>query len=444
MGTHDLGQRVHAGHRHRVMLRSLFGRNFTLLVVMVLMAQLAAGLAFSAFIIRPQLDRATSIVADMVVNLSLTLEAVPADRRAEVVAQYARQKSVIILPDSAEPKGKGHRPRLLERAYLRMLSDRLEEQGPISWQMDANQRLWLRIRLADEKYWMALESPRLWTPITTLSLVIVITLIAAAIAGYLVQKRLSAPLEKVARAADSFDPQHPLEHLPEDGPTEVARLSASFNRMSDRLSAVEREREIMLAGISHDLRTPLAKLRLSIAMMDGEEPELLETCDRQVDTLDAMLSQFFDFARGFDDEPVAHVALLSLIANAVSRADSEDRVAVNCPADLFLPARPEALTRGICNLVRNAVVHGAQPVTIDALRMKDAVELRISDNGPGFPIDEEARITAPFTRGNAARSTAGTGLGLAIAKRAVAANGGSLSFERNGTFTAVLTIPVHI
>lgn len=422
------------------MLRSLFGRNFTLLVVLVLLAQLAAGVAVSAFIIRPQLARATSIVADMVENLSLTLAEVPLQRRAAVIDRYARQQSVIILPDGEEPSGDVRRPRMLERAYLRMLTERIEGQGEIPWRMDKDSRLWLRVELGGEPYWMALESPRLWTPITTLSLVMLITLVAAAVAGFLVQRRLSAPLERIARAADGFDPKVTIEPISEDGPSEVARLSASFNRMGARLNAVEREREVMLAGISHDLRTPLAKLRLSLAMLHGEDPGLLETCDLQVSTIDLMLGQFFDYARGFEDEPVSCTRIAPILAEAVARADGKGVVAVDCPAELALPIRAEALTRGISNLIRNALVHGTPPISVSAISANASVEIRVTDAGPGFPASAEAQLLNPFVRGNEARSTAGSGLGLAIALRAVAANAGLLHFERDGGFSAVMTI----
>lgn len=422
------------------MFRSLFGRNFALLVVLVLMAQLVAGVAVSVFVIRPQLDRATSIVADMVDNLSVTLDAVPPEQRAAVIEHYAQQRSAIILPDGAEPRGENKRPRMLERAYLGMLAKSLRGQESITWRMDENSRLWLHLRLGGEQYWMALESPRLWTPFTTLSLVMAITLVAATLAGFLVQRRLSAPLERVARAADAFDPQRPHAALLEDGATEIAQLSASFNRMGERLGAVEREREIMLAGISHDLRTPLAKLRLSLAMMKGEDADLLEGCDRQVDTIDLMLGQFFDFARGFKDEPVAACTLAPVLAEAVARADGKDVVTVDCPAELAISIRAEALTRGLSNLIRNALVHGTPPIKVLASRDDAGVEIRVTDAGPGFPASAEARLLNPFVRGNEARSTAGSGLGLAIAQRAVAANAGLLHFERDGGFSAVMTI----
>lgn len=428
------------------MFRSLFGRNFTLLVVLVLLAQLVAGLAVSALIIRPQLSRATAIVADMVENLSTTLAAVPDDRRGAVIASYARQESVMILPEGEEPTGRNRRPRMLERAYLRLLTERLEGQGAIPWRMDDDSRLWLRLDLGGDYYWMALESPRLWTPITTLSLVMLITLLAATLAGFLVQRRLSAPLERVARAADSFDPKDPPPPLPEDGPTEVSKLSASFNRMGQRLGAVEKEREIMLAGISHDLRTPLAKLRLSLAMMEGEDTDLLEGCDRQVATIDTMLGQFFDYARGFEDEPTARTALAPILVEAVARAEGglqENRceIAIDCAPGIALPLRAEALTRGVCNLVRNALVHGSEPVRVSARLTADGVEIRVTDSGPGFGEEEEERITAPFARGNEARSTSGSGLGLAIAQRTALAHGGTLRFEWGDGFSAVIALP---
>jgi len=422
------------------MFRSLFGRNFTLLVVLVLMAQLVAGVAVSAFVIRPQLSRATSIVADMLDNLSVTLDAVPPDSRGAVIDHYAQQQSVIILPEGTDPGGESQRPRLLERVYLNMLTERLRGQDAMIWRLDDNSLLWLRLKLGGDHYWMALESPRVWTPFTTLSLVILITLLAATLAGFLVQKRLSAPLERVARAADAFDPQKPTEHLPEDGATEIAQLSASFNRMGERLGAVEREREIMLAGISHDLRTPLAKLRLSLAMMKGEDKDLLEGCDRQVDTIDVMLGQFFDFARGFKDELVAERPLAEVLAEAVARADGKGVVAVDCAADLALQIRAEALTRGVGNLIRNALVHGTPPIRVSASRTDAGVEIRVTDAGPGFPASDEARLTNPFVRGNEARSSAGSGLGLSIAQRAALAHGGSLRFERSKGFSAVMTI----
>lgn len=423
--------------------RSLFSRNVALLFGLILLAQLASGLAIARFIIRAQAERSTLLVSDMIDNLSTAMAAVPAERRAAVIDAFARRESVRLLPAGVAPPGDGGGgPTLAERSYMRVLARRLERQREIAWRTDGEDRLWLRIDLGGRYYWMSISSPRVWTPFASLTVVLVVTVLMALIAGYALQRRLSAPLRDMARAADRFDPQRCHEPLDESGPSEIARLARALNRMRARLSEFERERGIMLAGISHDLRTPLARLRLALDMVDAADPALVVTAVRQAEVIETLLGQFLDFARGFDHEPRRAERVDVALAAALAMVDRAGEIAVEGETDRIVAMRPGALARAIANLSANALVHGRPPVRIVVSATDDRLCIAVRDAGAGFGEGVHAAMLRPFSRGDAARGGAGAGLGLAIAERAVAAMEGRLAFSADAQgFVARISLP---
>ena len=229
--------------------------------------------------------------------------------------------------------------------------------------------------------------------------------------------------------------------LATDGPDEIARVARSFNAMSARLAAQEAERTFMLAGISHDLRTPLAKLRLELAMVQGITPDAEAAMARQFDRLDTMLTQFLDFARGFADEPVQPCDVRVLLEAVAHDCNPEGAVSVDVPKELYVPLRSNAVSRAVGNLVGNALRHGEEPVTVAARTEGAVLEIAVSDAGEGFDAAQAQQLLRPFARGDSARGGDGAGLGLAIVERVAQVHSGSLSFEwRQGRFCAVLQL----
>jgi two-component system, OmpR family, osmolarity sensor histidine kinase EnvZ len=184
----------------------------------------------------------------------------------------------------------------------------------------------------------------------------------------------------------------------------------------------------MLAGISHDLRTPLAKIRLALAMEPELSPEAEALLGRQLDQMDAMLAQFLDFARGIEGEPFSRFLLLDAAQAAIESLDAEITITGDC--ELAIAGRPIAIQRAIANLVRNALLYGAPPVTLSLERRCGQVFITVNDTGPGVAPDQLEALARPFIRGDMSRGgNTGTGLGLAIARHVAEQHGGTLTLR---------------
>lgn len=204
----------------------------------------------------------------------------------------------------------------------------------------------------------------------------------------------------------------------------------------------------MLAGVSHDLRTPLTKLRLAVEIAGPQiEPDLSTRMVRSMDEMDAILGQFLHFARMQEAEPPQPAALDDLAhAIAQAQADHGRSVALELGAPPSTPVQAQALRRAVDNLVENAWRHGAAPVVLRTGQGADGVWIEVQDHGPGVPATELERIRQPFARGEAARSgRPGAGLGLAIADRVARAHGGRLELHSapGQGLRAKLVLPAH-
>nr|WP_246733932.1 ATP-binding protein [Oharaeibacter diazotrophicus] len=202
---------------------------------------------------------------------------------------------------------------------------------------------------------------------------------------------------------------------------------------------------MVLAGISHDVRTPLTKLRLALSMMHAEDRALMDAAERQIDAMERILSQFLTFARGFAAEPPAAISVRDLLDAFDARYGAEGVVVAPPDADATLQGRPEALRRALANLVDNALRYGAAPVGLEADVRDDRIRFVVSDAGEGIAPDEVDRLRQPFVRGDAARSAdgTGTGLGLAIVDEIARLHGGEVVYARaDGRFRATLDLPL--
>ena len=212
--------------------------------------------------------------------------------------------------------------------------------------------------------------------------------------------------------------------------------------MSERLQAAEADRALMLAGVSHDLRTPLTKLRLTLAMLEESDAELVAGAERNVLRIEGMLRQFLDFARGFEAEETRALPLRSLLQQAIESCTEPAAVMLDAPANVVIEVKEAALLRALDNLLSNALRHGKPPVTLRARTRDRALTIDVRDAGSGLLPEEARKLVRPFARGNAARAGEGTGLGLAIVDQVAKAHRGEVDFEQDAqTFTARLRLP---
>lgn len=269
-----------------------------------------------------------------------------------------------------------------------------------------------------------------------LMLVACVTIVALVLA-----RLIGRPLGKLADAADRVGREE-VTSVAVEGPREVRRVATAFNAMQARLLDQVNERIQALAAVSHDLRTPIARLRLRSANIgDGETRAAI---GHDLDEMEAFIRSLLDYLRGADPEEERLIDLASLVVTIVHDAqDMGSDVRYDGPASLELVTRPIKLQRAIDNLVQNAVRHAGQAM-IRLSQDEEGVRIVVEDQGPGIPADQLDLVFEPFRRleGSRNRNTGGAGLGLAIVRRSVTRLGGGIRLEnrREGGLRATITL----
>ena len=269
------------------------------------------------------------------------------------------------------------------------------------------------------------------------------------LAAFLFTRYLARPLRELNAAVERVGRGEAPPPLPEQGPSEIVALNRGFNAMTANLRRLEQDRALLLAGVSHDLRSPLARLRLGIELTVQDAQTKAEMAD-DIDEMDRVIGQFLDFARGDDTAAMERGDVNAIVAACVERHVRAGKDVRFAPGTLpAIPLRPTALSRLVANLLDNALAYGASPVDVTTGVAGAAVVLDVADRGQGIPPDQVERLKQPFTRASVARTStpgvAGAGLGLAIVERVARLHGGTFDLlprEGGGTVARVtLRIP---
>jgi two-component system osmolarity sensor histidine kinase EnvZ len=264
------------------------------------------------------------------------------------------------------------------------------------------------------------------------------TLMLTAVSIVFIRNQVRA-IERLAEAADAFGRGHEVARFKPSGALEVRRAALAFLAMKARISRHIDQRTTLLAAVSHDLRTPLTRLKLALSMMTpGPEIDALK---RDVADMEAMIDEYLAFAGGVMGEDPVDIALAPLLSDVIGGRD----VILICPNDLRVHVRVSAFKRAVQNLIDNAVSH-ASNVTMTASRAGDILTLTVDDNGPGIAPEDRAEALRPFGRLDPARNpnAKGAGLGLAIVRDVVRAHGGDVVLDDSplGGLRVVITAPV--
>jgi len=262
-------------------------------------------------------------------------------------------------------------------------------------------------------------------------------------------RRVGRPLERLSAAVNELGRGNNPAPISEEGPQEVAALARAFNRMSSDIQEMAENRTVIVAGISHDLRTPLTRLELAVEMLDADsDPQLVAGIRRDLAAMNGLIGQFLSFTKGLDDARPVELALCKVIeaqATDLRRVGAEVHLH-DCAPPCRYVADPVALERVLANLLENAAHYGAgAPIDVRLHCDDDAVTIDICDRGPGIPQDQTQAVFRPFHRLEAARQsrTGGSGLGLAIARQLAIKHGWSIALlprEGGGTIARV-TMP---
>ena len=252
------------------------------------------------------------------------------------------------------------------------------------------------------------------------------------------------PIGRLAMAADNFGKGRDVENFKPEGATEVRQAAQAFLAMRERIRRQITQRTDMLAGVSHDLRTPITRIRLQLALLEGKEG--VESLKADIDDMEYMLEEYLAFARGEGTERPAETRLSQLLEEAIERCRTGSaHIDLHIEEDISLEVRPNALKRAITNLVENAARYG-EHVQVRAGRRGDDIEIAIDDDGPGVPEDKREDVFKPFFRVEKSRNpgTGGVGLGLAIARDVIRSHGGDIGLGESplGGLRASFRLPV--
>lgn len=256
-----------------------------------------------------------------------------------------------------------------------------------------------------------------------------------------------AIVRRLGRAADAFGKGREVPDFPSDGPFEVRQAARAFNIMRNRIQRQIAQRTEMLAGVSHDLRTPLTRLKLQLAMMNKLADEDIAALREDVTEMERMLEAYLAFARGDGAEEATRTDVAALIEDVVSRFRREGAAITVSMADLppRMALKPVAFERCLGNLIGNAVRYGTE-VRVHASRTASAIRIDVDDNGPGIPEDKREEVFRAFHRLEPSRNpeTGGIGLGLTITRDVVRGMGGEVTLDDSpdGGLRASLIIPL--
>jgi two-component system osmolarity sensor histidine kinase EnvZ len=422
---------------------SLFWRTFFLLSLLLIGSIVAWLQTFRALEFEPRAVQTAQQIASLV-NLSRAA-LVHADpiARVSLIKTLADQEGVRILPREPVDKFATLSGSAMDRRIVDELVSRLGSGTVMASAVNGEEGLWIGFKIDRDDYWMLMDRTRFSQVGGRTWLVWLITAAALSLAGAAVIARLiNRPLKQLSFAASRVrDGDFDASRLDEKAVTsEIREVNIGFNRMAQQLAKIEQDRAVMLAGISHDLRTPLARLRLETEM-SVVDPDARDHMAADIDQLDAIIDKFLDYARP-DHAELRPVVLNDVIESCMYAIQDHGDIRVNLdmPKNVIVLADEVELARVVSNLLENARRYGKTPETgvavvdLAARTRNEWVLLKVRDHGMGVSPEALPNLVKPFFRGDAARTAAtGAGLGLAIVDKTVQRMGGSFALANTSS-----------
>jgi two-component system osmolarity sensor histidine kinase EnvZ len=431
----------------------LFWRTF-LFSLLLVTASMATW--FASFKLVERAPRAQQLAAEVISLVSITETALTycaPENRSKLLLDLAsgediqvhrlKETDIIEAPDVTA----------IVKEFQLLIKSKFGERTQFAKKMNGVSGLWISFRIKDESYWLKLEQDRVelinglpffgWA---------IITLLLTLAGAVFISRLINEPLTRLSIAARMLAKGRQPEPLPENGPSEIRETNASFNQMVEDLLRIESDRAIILAGISHDLRTPLARMQLEVEMAHlnidarlGMQSDLAQ--------MDSIIGQFLDYAKPLEIADLHHVNLSHLFEQIIAETSRLPEMAIrsSISPDILLQGNQIELSRLFRNIIENARRYGrtsgTQQVKMDIQchlknkGRKTHILISFRDYGTGVPDIDLTRLLKPFTRVDISRSQAnGSGLGLAIVEKIVKRHDGRIRISNhvNGGFLVVI------
>jgi two-component system osmolarity sensor histidine kinase EnvZ len=417
---------------------SLFWRTFVLLAILLGSGIMAWVWTLRSLEFEPRAVAASQQIASLVNLARAALRTSDAINRVAMVKTLSAQEAIRIAPHEPSDKWEPFEEDRFTRVVAAELHNRLGPETIVARSVNAQPGLWVGFNIEKDSWWLQTELGRVRALTGPTWFVWVgIALLATIFGSVAIARLINQPLRELSFAASRIREGEFDSRLDENTMTsEIREVNMGFNRMARELAKVEEDRAVMLAGISHDLRTPLARLRLE-AEMSVHDDEAQRNMAMDIDQLDAIIDKFMDYARPGDTK-LKPVNLAHVVEREMQgfRDPSTIRIQHKVAIDIAVMADEIELGRVFSNLFENArrygrsIDTGIAVVHVTYARTGPWVIVSVRDHGSGVAPEKMHQLTTPFFRGDAARTAAtGAGLGLAIVEKALARMGGALELD---------------
>ena len=430
----------------KVLPRSLLGRSLLIILVPLVVVQAVALMLFYGSHLELVSRRLSNAVAGEIAQTIRLLDATDDPASQAWLLHSAEQDFDLHMEMHPGAKLTLHPPENLigpmddELDYA--LTDRVRLPFTMDWTRDP-QSILIDVQLHSGVLHVEAPRKRLYSSMIYLFVIWVAgsSILLFTVAALFMRNQVRA-IRRLAAAAEAFGLGRDNGAIRPEGAAEVRQAATAFNRMQERIRRFLVQRTEMLAGVSHDLRTPLTRLRLALAMLPADSAYAADVTEMTADVqeMERMIGGYLAFARGEQAEqaqPVDLTQMLEDVAAGARRAGAE--IALETPAPLTLKLRPDAVRRALTNLVENARRHAAR-VTLSAITTGHSVQVMVDDDGPGIPVSRRESVFKAFE----SDAHGGTGLGLTIARDIVRAHGGDIVLEDSplGGLRARVRLPI--
>ncbi len=417
----------------RLLPRSLLGRSLLIIVIPLILLQVVSAWVFYDRHWQTITRRLAAAVAGEIGSVIDSRRNFPGRDNERWIFDSAGAKldlRLVFRPGDILPNTQaGSRDSMLDRLLGNAMQERVRRPYHIdAWSHPREVRI--QVQLTDGVLDVVVSRERLFSSTTYIFVLWMVgtSMVLFAVATIFMRNQVR-PIRRLAAAVDSFGKGREVPDFKPEGAIEIRRAAAAFNLMRERIHRTISQRTEMLAGVSHDLRTPLTRMKLQLAML-GDDKGVAEL-KRDVTEMETMVEEYLAFARGASTEAVVLCDIGDLLQDVVNGAGhGAANIALDAEPDLTIPVRPNAFRRCVANLINNAATH-ASSIEIHAGRKGNSVEIIVDDDGPGIPEDKREEVFKPFYRLDSSRNpeTGGTGLGLTITRDLVRGHGGDIALE---------------
>lgn len=431
---------------NRFIPKSTFGQTALLIGGLLFINQLVSYLSVTHYFISPSNQQINTLISNQINTFFLN----DIDTMTEQQKWKLNQTTGIRFHDEISAMHAGLNNATYYDFMSKQITEKIGQQTEIRVKTGVDYIVWVRPPQRQD-IWISIPlvgaNEKSLSPLTMYFIVIGALSVTG---GWLFVRRLNRPLQALQTAAREVGKGRSPEPLKLDGSSEIVAVTEAFNKMSQGIKQHESDRIIMTAGISHDLRTPLTRIRIASEMLPPEQDWIKDGIEHDIEDLNAIINQFIDYARQDQQEEMEYANVNKLIEELVCarRIESTHKIELNLSQIPITKLRKVGIKRVIENLIENAFRYGSDKIVVStALTDKNrSILCSVRDFGVGIEEEKLTQLFTPFIQGDQARGSSGSGLGLAIVKRIVESHGGTMQFSNHpdGGLHAAFVLPVHV